>query len=507
MQAKSLSRRHFLGGAVGSALGLGAASAFAGIHADRVTNWDETFDLIIVGSGFAGLSTAYQAYKEGVRKIVILEKMEAYGGNSALCGALMCMPLTKMQKAKGIEDSPEILVQDMLKAGRGFNHIELTRTLAENAHKCFDMMIECGVELQDKVIRLGGHSRPRAHLPKVPSGGSITVPMHKWLRDKGVEFRNRTNVVQVVRNTDGVEGLIVETDYDWHTNSHRGLRTLRATGGIVVATGSWGQDREFVTATMPAYKDLECTSQPGSTATMIKALLDAGALPVMMDMYQLGPWASPDEKGAGPGSFFADYAFAEGIAVDPKTGARFMNELADRRTRAEAQLVVLAKGTAEKPNYPFCFCSEATTEHAEGFKAAYREGTVKRDDSVEALAKRHGCDPKALQASIDDWNEIVAGKKPDPFKKPLDVKTELKAPFYSMRLSPKLHYCMGGASITTKAEVVSAQTLRPIDGLYAAGEITGGVHGIDRLGGCSSVECMVYGQIAGHEVAKRVKKA
>lgn len=348
MQAKSLSRRHFLGGAVGSALGLGAASAFAGIHADRVTNWDETFDLIIVGSGFAGLSTAYQAYKEGVRKIVILEKMEAYGGNSALCGALMCMPLTKMQKAKGIEDSPEILVQDMLKAGRGFNHIELTRTLAENAHKCFDMMIECGVELQDKVIRLGGHSRPRAHLPKVPSGGSITVPMHKWLRDKGVEFRNRTNVVQVVCNTDGVEGLIVETDYDWHTNSHRGLRTLRATGGIVVATGSWGQDREFVTATMPAYKDLECTSQPGSTATMIKALLDAGALPVMMDMYQLGPWASPDEKGAGPGSFFADYAFAEGIAVDPKTGARFMNELADRRTRAEAQLVVLAKGTDRK---------------------------------------------------------------------------------------------------------------------------------------------------------------
>ena len=132
---------------------------------------------------------------------------------------------------------------------------------------------------------------------------------------------------------------------------------------------------------------------------------------------------------------------------------------------------------------------------------------MKRDDSVEALAKRHGCDPKALQASIDDWNEIVAGKKPDPFKKPLDVKTELKAPFYSMRLSPKLHYCMGGASITTKAEVVSAQTLRPIDGLYAAGEITGGVHGMDRLGGCSSVECMVYGQIAGHEVAKRVKKA
>lgn len=502
----TLSRRNFLGGAVGSALGLGAAAATAGLHADRVQNWDETYELIIVGSGFAGLAAAYRALKEGVRKIVVLEKVEAYGGNSALCGALMCMPLTKMQKEKGIKDTPEQLVEDMLKAGRGFNHIELTRTLAENAHKSFDMMLECGVEFQDKVIRLGGHSVPRAHLPKVPSGGAITVPMYRWLRKQGVEFRNRMNVVQIVCNDEGAKGLVVQSGYDWHTKEYKKLTTLRATAGIIVATGNWGQDRAFVTATMPSYKDLECTSQPGSTSEMIKALLDAGALPVMMDMYQLGPWASPDEKGAGPGSFFADYAFGEGIAVDPKTGARFMNELADRRTRAEAQLVVLAKGTSEKPNYPFCFCSEKTTEHAEGFKAAYREGTVKKSENVEALAKLHGCDPKALQAAIDDWNEIVQGKKEDPFKKPLDVKTPLVPPFYSMRLSPKLHYCMGGASITTKAEVVSSQTLKPIPGLYAAGEVTGGVHGMDRLGGCSSVECMVFGQIAGHEVALRAKK-
>ena len=97
----------------------------------------------------------------------------------------------------------------------------------------------------------------------------------------------------------------------------------------------------------------------------------------------------------------------------------------------------------------------------------------------------------ALKASIADWNEIVAGKKADPFKKPLDVKTELKPPFYSMRLSPKLHYCMGGVAITPKAEVIDCRSLKPIAGLYAAGEVAGGVHG------------MVFGQIAGHEVASR----
>lgn len=506
MSMKKISRRSVLGGVMGAAASIAAPVAMSATTEMMDQEWDETVDVVVVGSGFAGLAAAYQAWKEGVKNILVLEKMPAWGGNSALCGALMCMPMTAMQKKLGIKDSPEQLVSDMLRAGRGFNHVDLTRTMAENAHKVFDMLLECGVEFQNKVIRLGGHSVPRAHLPKVPSGGSITVPMHNYLKSKGVQFRNCCNVTKLVSGHDGVRGVCVESDYNWETKKGRAVRAIQARYGVVVATGSWGQDREFVTATMPAYKDLECTSQPGSTSTMIRALLDVGALPIMLDMYQLGPWASPDEKGAGPGSFFADYAFAEGIAVDPKTGSRFMNELADRRTRAEAQLRVLAKGTAQKPNYPFCFCSEETTAHAEGFKAAYREGTVKKSETLQDLAKLHNVDAAKLQKAIDDWNAIVACKAKDPFAKPLDVKTVLKAPFYSMRLSPKLHYCMGGASITTRAEVVSAQTCRPIPGLYAAGEVSGGVHGMDRLGGCSSVDCLVFGRIAGHEIAQRAKE-
>ena len=497
---QKMSRRSLLGSALVAPLAASAAT----VPQMTVPNgaWDEEFDMVVIGSGFAGLAAAYQANKEGVKRILILEKMPAYGGNSALCGALMCMPMTKMQKKLGYKDSPDLLVKDMVAAGRGFNHLELTKTLAENAHKAYDMLVECGVEFQSKVIRLGGHSVPRAHLPKVPSGGAIVVPMHHYIeKKKGIEFRNCCNVTQLVTNEDGVRGIVVQTGYDWRTENYKRTETIRARKGVVVATGSWGQDHEFVATTMPAYKDLECTSQPGSTATMIKALLAAGALPVMLDMYQLGPWASPDEKGAGPGSFFADYAFAEGIAVGLKTGARFMNELADRRTRSEAQLAVLAKGDSKHMNYPFCFCSEETTTRAEGFRAAYREGTVVKSDSVEELAKRYNVPLDTLKKSIAEWNDIVKGKKEDPFHKPLDVKTELKPPFYSMRLSPKLHYCMGGAAITAKAEVVSAQSCKPIPHLYAAGEVSGGVHGMDRLGGCSSVDCLVFGQIAGHEIA------
>ena len=125
---------------------------------------------------------------------------------------------------------------------------------------------------------------------------------------------------------------------------------------------------------------------------------------------------------------------------------------------------------------------------------------MKRSDSVEALAKLHGVDVEALKKSIADWNEIVAGKKEDPFKKPLDTRTELKPPFYSMRLSPKLHYCMGGAAITPRAEVVLAQTCKPIPGLYAGGEVTGGVHGASRLGTVGIIDALTFGMVAGETI-------
>jgi len=137
-------------------------------------------------------------------------------------------------------------------------------------------------------------------------------------------------------------------------------------------------------------------------------------------------------------------------------------------------LAVLASGTKEKPNMPFVFCGEATANHAEGFKAAYRDGAIKKSETLDELAKRYDVrydvDIDALKNSVNEWNEIVQGKAKDPFNKPLDEKTILKPPFYSIRLSPKLHYCMGGVAITPNAEVIDSNTCEPISGLFAAGE-------------------------------------
>lgn len=100
---------------------------------------------------------------------------------------------------------------------------------------------------------------------------------------------------------------------------------------------------------------------------------------------------------------------------------------------------------------------------------------------------------------------MVAAGKDELFGRPLDKRVELKAPFYAMRFWPKLHYCMGGIAVNPRSEVLSTATLAPIPGLYAAGEVTGGVHGMDRLGGCSSVDCMVFGLEAGRNAAAYLK--
>lgn len=479
---------------------LGTAHA-ASVDKREKMSFDEEFDIVIVGSGFAGLAAAYSANKAGLKNILIIEKMVAYGGASAICGGIVCMPGTKLQAKHGIEDSPELLVKDMVKVGRGFNHPELAMTMATQASTAYDMMMECGVQFKDKLLRLGSHSAPRGHIPTNASGGGIVVPMHKHLLEKGIKFHNRTNVSAIISDDSGVSGVAVQTGFDSKTGEFAKELTYRSRHGVVIASGGWGSDKQFVKTTMPVYADLRATAQSGATADMIKSLLAAGSLPVMLDMYQLGPWGSPDERPAGPGSFFSDYAFSEGIAVDPKTGKRFVNELSSRRTRSEAELVVMQKGTKETPNYPFTFCSEETTKHAEGFYAAYRDGAVKKSNSVAELAKRHGVDEATLTQTIAEWNEIVKGA-PDPYDKPLDVRTELKAPFYSFRLSPVLHYCMGGVAITPDAQVIDATTCEPIKGLFAAGEIAGGVHGMDRLGGCSSIDGLVFGQIAGRTAAK-----
>ena len=458
-------------------------------------NWRETYEVVIVGSGFAGLSAAYSALENGAKKVLVLEKMPVFGGNSVICAGQVSLAKSALQVKQGIKDSALTMKMDMLAAGQYLNHEALVDAVVNEAPRCYDMMVDCGVKFRNEIIRLGGHSAPRTIFAENYSGGGICVPMHKWLKARGVTFRNRAFVSAVHMRNQAVVGVRVESNYDFDHGKGENHYDVRATKGVIIATGGWGADRPFIAASMPPYRTLECTSQKGATSEMLRLLLGLGAMPVMIDIYQIGPWATPDEFGAGSASVFADYIFAEGIMVDSRTGRRFVNELASRRTRSEAEMKCLDK--KGNPVYPFGFCSEETTKNRPGFEASLREGSTRRTESVEELAALYGAPVEALRKQIDEWNQYVRAGKDLQFGKPVDKPVVLQPPFYSIRFWPKLHYCMGGVGINDKAQVVSVQTCRPIAGLYAAGEITGGVHGMDRLGSCSSTDCLAMGRVAG----------
>jgi flavocytochrome c len=268
---------------------------------------------------------------------------------------------------------------------------------------------------------------------------------------------------------------------------------------VVLATGGFGADVNFRTAQDPRLTSaVDTTNSPGATAEALVEALRVGACPVHLSHIQLGPWASPDERGNGTGPVFATYvAFPYGILVDPATGKRFVNEMADRKTRADAILKVghPCVGIAD---------AEAVERCGQRINACLRRGVVKAFDSIEDLARAYAIPIASLARTIRRFNSSVTRRHDKLLGKPIlpDAAPLQTPPFYAMRHWPKVHYTAGGVRIDASARVIGLGG-QPIGGLFAAGEVTGGVHGACRLGSTSITECLVFGRIAGRNAASR----
>jgi flavocytochrome c len=241
---------------------------------------------------------------------------------------------------------------------------------------------------------------------------------------------------------------------------------------------------------------LDCTNQPGATSECLVEALRLGATPVHMSWIQLGPWACPDEKGMGIGYIFAiSAAFPYGLMVDPSTGKRFVNELADRKVRADAIL---------KTGHPAIGISDA-----EGIKRTAKleqmldRGIVKKFSTLDDLAAAYRIDAFRLSDTVSRYNNDLKAGRDRAFGRPFqkDARPVGQAPFYGMRLWPKVHHTMGGVQIDKKAHVIDL-TQKPIRGFFAAGEVTGGIHGAVRLGSNAIADCLVFGRIAGKNAVR-----
>lgn len=458
-----------------------------------------TFDVIVVGSGFAGLAAAIEAREAGAR-VVVLEKMKAVGGNSVISDGGIAAAGTDLQEKFGIQDSPELMYRDMMKAGLGINHPQLVRMVAEKSNETFRWSVDhLGVEFMDRVDHFGGHSVHRCYTAAGRTGATIIKKQVEKLKELGVEIRLGVYLKTFVQDPDGrVCGVEVREGYDYRDPEAGVDEVLRARKAVVLATGGFGSDLPFRSVQDPRLTaQVDTTNKPFATAQALKEALRLGAAPIHLSHIQLGPWTSPDEKGFGDGPVFADYiVFLYGIIVDPETGRRFVNELGDRKALSDA---ILTTG------HPCIGMADEVPVIAQGWdlSRALDKGVIRKFDDLKELAAAYGVPVDELTAAVKRFNGYVVKGKDEEFGKPIlpDAAPLGRPPYYTMRLWPKVHYTMGGVGIDINARVIDLD-LKPIPGLYAAGEVTGGIHGACRLGSCAITECLVFGRIAGKKAAE-----
>jgi len=502
----SLTRRDFL-------KKTGGAAAAAGIVAGGLTarpwnaeaasipkKWQETFDVVVIGSGFAGLAAAYEAKKAGA-SVVILEKMRTPGGNSIINGGVVSAAGSPKQAEKEIKDSPELLLKDMLQAGLNLNHYELAKMTADRSLETVQWTIdELGVKYKAHLSQEGGHSVPRMYSTYNQSGSAIVTQQLAKLKELGVEPRLQNYLTRIFRDEDGrVKGVEVREGYVFPKADSGKLKTIKARKAVVLATGGFGEDVNFRKIQDPRLGEKTLTTnQPGATSESLREALRIGCTPLQLSWIQLGPWCSPDEKGMGIAAFFGQGCGAQyGLWIDTKTGRRFVNELADRKIRADAILKAGDKCLA--------FCdANGIGNRADMLPKFLGRGTVKKYDTLEAMAAAYDVPFAALKEEVDKYNASLAKGKDEAWGRYLqkDAKPIGTAPFYAMRLTPKVHHCMGGINMNVKAQATDIMTDEPIPGLYAAGEVTGGVHGAVRLGSCATLDCLIFGRIAGQNAVK-----
>ena len=464
-------------------------------------NWTERVDVVVIGSGFAGISAAIEAKKAGA-SVVVLEKLKARGGNSMISDGCIAAAGTPFQKEAGIEDSPDLMYADMLKAGLGLNHPELARLVAEQSAEIIRWIVEdFGVKFKEPPAMFGGHSAPRSHNPPNLSGTAVLRPMLAAAEKLGIEIRTRSFLERLVTDDGGaVTGVEIREGYAFNDPESGNSKFVRANRAVVLAAGGYGADKAFRSVQDPRLtENVDTTNHRGATSEVLVEAMRVGAMPVQLSWIQLGPWACPDERMYGVGPGFSSYvAFPYGLVVDPETGRRFMNELADRKIRADAIFSVGHPCVAVAD-------SEGLAFSGQNLDLCLKRDVVRRFDSIENLAEAYEISVGALKETIDGFNRGVENKEDEEFGKPIlsGAKPLVHPPFYAMRLWPKVHYTMGGIRIDTEARVIDLYR-KPIPRLYAAGEITGGVHGACRLGSNAITDCMVFGRIAGRNAAKEI---
>lgn len=499
-----LSRRGFLktaGWAGGLAASSGLAFSLFNQPAEAAMRmvpkkWAEEVDVLIVGSGFAGMAAAAEASSR-VSKVTVIEKMSILGGNSFInAGGFGAWTdkLDMRQKLNRGTDSAELHFQDTLKGGDYYNIPELVRTMVEGAPEALNWLIDEGVQFQPILNKMGGHSAFRSHVHISGSGRGFVEAMKKIADRHGTKLRLNTQLTWIWRQDPRGPVLGVEID------SPKGKSNIKIKKALILATGGFSRDIKMRQAFNPSITpEYNCTNQPGATGEVIRYAQTIGADTLHLAFIQMFPTADPDTGMLDQAALIPNRGGANGAIFVNKSGKRFVDETERRDVVTRAMT-----NTGAKPTY--CLFTEkmitkmTTREEVE---KAIAKGRVLTADSIDELAQKAGLPSKTLGETVSAHVDYLKnGKDPEFNKKLTPFMISLKeGPYYCVAQWPSVHHCMGGLRINTLAQVIDLWG-NPIPRLYAAGEVTGGVQGTNRLGSNATPDCIVFGRIAGTNAAK-----
>lgn len=444
-------------------------------------------DVVVIGGGNAGLAAAVEASAAGA-KVVLIEKMSMLGGNSIRSGGAYNSADKVRQTAQGIEDSPQKHYEQTLAGGDNKGDPELVRVFAEGAPEGLKWLEGMGMKFDDKVFTVLGALWPRSHAPKEPVGTGFIKTLKAASEKNGVQFALDTRVERLVKENGRVVAAVAA--------AKDGSRVrYEAKMGVVLATGGFAANKElrqkYDSRITP---NLGTTNHPGATGDGIVLAEKVGAALVGMEYIQLLPLGDP-KTGALDG--WIGFNVEDYIYINKK-GERFVSE-AERRD-------VMTQALIRQPDqFMYIVCdahSMPTPQTKNSFNQTAEQlvkaGSAFTADTIEELAAKIGVDPAAFRKSVDEYNAGVETKN-DPFGKKLLGQKIDKAPFYASPRVPTVHHTMGGVKINAKAQAIDTDG-KIIPGLYAAGEVTGGIHGTNRLGGNALADTIVFGRIAGKSV-------
>ena len=449
-------------------------------------------DVIVLGAGGAGMCAALTAANEG-KSVIILEKMPSIGGNTMLSGGGMAAPCNWLQKEEGIDDSPELFEQDVMKGGDEKGDTDLVHTLAQGAlDAAVWLRDEHGVEWSDHLVFFGGHSVKRSVVPEGESGAKITTPLEDDCKDGGIAILTDMRATEFVMADDGVTVTAVKAT---RTDGKAFEFTGRA---FVLATGGFGSNVEMRLKYDPTLDEhVKSTDSIGTTGDGVTMAEAIGAAFTGMEYIQTYPTCDPV---TGALLYIYDMRlYDRGILVN-KGGDRFVEEL-------ERRDVISNAIKSQDDNCAWLLWDQAGADetqllvnHKGEYDMGVASGVVVKGDTLEEVAEAAGIDVDEFVKTVQHWNEMCTAGKDEDFNYRSTMNPFETAPYYLGRCVPSVHHTMGGVHCTTDAQMQQEDgTL--FANLFAAGEVTGGIHGTNRLGSDAIADLAVFGRIAGSSAA------